>query len=151
DVLALRYHVFSDSPGLPRPSSLDHACKLDLDAYDPVSRHFALFARVWSEELVVGTLRITNGRPGHCAQALRSIAEGRPSLEAKIGAPRTAELPMFSYLEQAPAVRASYMTRHARGERMAEPGRLTLHPRVRVAAARAGLRLSHLVVIGALA
>jgi hypothetical protein len=60
-------------------------------------------------------------------------------------------LPLLSYLEQAAAVQVEYDRSIARGEAVAEPGGLTVHPLLRLSAGRTGVRLSRFVVTAALA
>jgi predicted GNAT family N-acyltransferase len=151
DVLALRYQVYCETPGLKGLGSLDPTTGLDMDAYDLVSHHFALFARDGARETVVGTLRIAGKQIGPLSRALGEIAVGHHSLESRLASARLAPLPMLSHLEQAPAVRAVHDACVARGERVAEAGRLAVRPELRMAAARMGLRLSHFIVTGALA
>ena len=85
------------------------------------------------------------------ASTLSGIAAEHPSLASHLAGGRAAPLPMLSYLEQAPALHHFYRARRAAGETIAEPGRLTIHPRLRVMAARTGVRLSHFLVLCAYA
>ncbi len=150
-VLALRYEVYRRTAGVAHLTSIDHATGLDMDAYDLHSHHLALFARTEGHEEVVGTLRITGPELGPMTRELHAIAIGHPTLASHLAARRPAPLPMLSYIVQAPAVSAVVDACLGRGERIAEPGRLTVHPALRVAAARTGLRLSHFLITGALA
>ncbi len=148
-VLALRYRLYSTTPGMCRLDSVDHATRLDFDTYDLNSRHFGLFARNGSDDRLVGTLRATGTRTGPMAGLLREIASAHPTLEARVAKGTTELLPMLADLAQAPAVREAIRLRS--GEEIAEPGRLTVDPRVRLAAGRRGIRLSHFLVHCALA
>jgi hypothetical protein len=146
-VLAARYRAYSGELGLGgRLASLDATSGLDLDAHDPVSRHFALFAHQDEGDTVVGTLRIAGTEPGPAAPALHRIATHHPSLRSRLDDLPKVPLPMLAYLEHVPAVKTRYEQSVLAGERVAEPGRLSVEPGARRMAARAGAKLSYFLM-----
>jgi hypothetical protein len=143
---ALRYRVYHTELGLERLASLDPDTQLDVDVYDLYSRHYGLFASDVRGERLVGTLRITGSERGPLAWAVEELADRYVSLRSHIAGPPPAPLPMLCHLPQALAVRGRLDQLMTRGERIAEPGRLTVEPLLRRTAARSGVRLSHFLM-----
>lgn len=145
--LKLRYFVYARDLGVKMLQSLDHPSGMDVDAYDLRAHHYVLLVmKPDGSERVGGTLRIVRNEPGPMERTLRGIAAEHPSvIERLLACPKT-PLPMLSYLAQASAVEPIYRRFVDLGEAIAEPGRLCLHPELRVATAREGTRLSHFMI-----
>lgn len=147
---SLRFETYSRLSSLAKLLHSDAGIRLDLDAYDLVSRHFVLLERRGpGRERVVGVVRIVDNREAPTASLVRDLAARSPSLAARVAERRTAPLPLLSFLEQASQLVPTFERWAAAGERIAEPGRLAIHPRARSTAARNRVRLSSFMIAGA--
>src|SRR5207342_855894 len=118
-----------------------HSARLDLDVFDLTSHHFALFERSEGIERVVGTVRVTTDRPGPMAAVLHQIACGNEALEAQLATPRPTWLPMFSHLPADSGVVEAVERAVSDDRFVAEAGRLTIDPALRMSAGRRCLRI----------
>jgi hypothetical protein len=99
---------------------------LDVDEYDAASRHFGLFREGFSGSEMVGTLRVTGTADTESAPRLERVVGRVPSLRSRLGAPRRYPLPMMKYLVDRAAVEILVDEAQRKGERIVEPGRLTI-------------------------
>ncbi len=150
-VLALRYEIYERSSGTNHHASLDGTSRLDVDAYDTVSRHFGLFARWRGRESVAGTLRLVTGRTSPQVALLHACCAAHDHLARRLAVPPANALPMLGYLDAAQALEPWLRELRANGELVAEAGRFAIEPRVLAEVGRAGIRLSHHVVLSAIA
>lgn len=144
---ALRFKLYRRTAGIQHVASLDPVTQLDLDAFDLVSHQFALFEEHDGLCVVMGTLRVTTGERSPQTALVHDLASEAPTLRSRVHAAREALLPMLCYLPQTPKVQARVVNWKAAGERIAEPGRLTVHPRLRSSAGRVGLRASEFMLL----
>ncbi len=125
--LALRYQVFRlashTETFLPETGP-----GLDMDRYDRFSRFFGLFSEGGDENRMVGTLRLTGAERGHASGALEEVAAQFPLLSRRLHEEVVEPLPLLMYLLDRDVVRALYDRLIGEGEKVVEPGRLTLHP-----------------------
>jgi len=136
DSFALRYRVFSDTPGLAHARSLDAASALDVDGHDRWSRHFGLFARREDGDALVAALRVTGLDESPHVGAMRVALAEYPSLEVRLATVPDAPLPMLGYHVERERIGAVVRAAVARGERVVEAGRLVMAPEYRRGRAR---------------
>ncbi len=129
-LLAMRFQVYRHTTVGSHLLPTD-GCDLDVDAYDLVSRFFGLFEQSLIGRRLAGTLRVAGQELGPAAAVLEGIAAARPKLSTRLHARRRYPLPLMEYLLDREAVAALAGHAASRGERVVEPGRLTLDPVLR--------------------
>lgn len=149
--LRLRYEVYSATASVRQVLPTSPEERMDVDPYDAVSRQFGLMACSPRSETVIGALRVAGDEPAPALKALERVLAGVPSLIGRLHTARRVPLPLMTYLVDSDAVGRIVDEIDARGERVVEPGRLSLEPRYRAAAPGRERHLARHVIDGAVA
>jgi hypothetical protein len=139
---ALRYAVYSKTPGLCTLTSLDPRSRLDVDAFDRFSRHFGMFEESTNNKRLLGCARVAGLEPGPYVEAAREALAEAPCALRKLEHEPACLLPATSYS----AVRGHLLTLIDRcrglGESVVEAGRFVFLPEVRTLGRRYSLWLA---------
>jgi hypothetical protein len=123
--MQLRFEVYARSAAgiqnlLPRNTN-----GLDVDEYDPVSRHYGLFAADITGIEMIGTHRHVPAPAGEPSAVVRDLC-ARRGLLGLVDRPREHVLPMLKYISNRVPILALVDAALARGERVFEPTRATV-------------------------
>jgi FixJ family two-component response regulator len=129
ELMRLRYAVFRLEPRL-QAFVKENAAGIDLDAYDPNSRHLGLFRIDSRESGCVGYIRIVTEHAENQAARVREIAARHPQAEDPLASePRS--LPFMAYWPDRDAVLSIVDEAARRGQSLTEASRLSVSPEFR--------------------
>lgn len=123
----LRYEAYCRTEGMRHFPSLDHAHGLDVDAFDPISRHLGLFEHVAGREVLRGSMRITLAPRDSGAAGERALEALPEMVRSRAARAAPASLPLLSHIPQRDTV-APRILAAARAYPVCEASRFALDP-----------------------
>lgn len=124
ELLRLRYQVYRDCHLSRFVKASEQG--IDIDAWDLHSRHFGLFRIDGESETVVGYMRVVEEGRTPAAVMVEEVASGYSQVLSRITRPLIEPFPLIKYFPDRKRVADYYRCLRKAGERLVEPGRLSL-------------------------
>jgi len=124
ELLKLRYRVFRNSHLARFVPENQH--QLDLDQWDPPSRHFGLFIITNGQSKPAGYLRVVENNEKPISPVIYSIAEEYSEFSYKVHQTPVIPFPLMKYFPDSDKIQNIYDIIKAKKERLVETGRFAL-------------------------